>query len=100
MDKLGCDYECRTVGEGIIKYAIPDDWFAKFDIYDGFYPIISIRVGKMQKYPSIMELNLRVIESPDDEYAGCMILEKDKNIFFKINYMIDFLKAIEPLLID
>ena len=95
MDNLGCDYECRTVGEGIIKYAIPDDWFAKFDIDDGFYPIISIRVGKMQKYPSIMELNLSVIESPDDEYAGCMVLAEKKTITFKVNYMSDLTKAME-----
>ena len=100
MDEFGCDYECRTVGEGIIKYNIQDDWFAKFDVVDGFYPTISIRVGKMRKYPSIMELKLRIIENPYDEYAGCMILENGKNIFFKISCMIDFLKAIEPLLID
>lgn len=100
MDEFGCDYECRTVGEGITKYNIPDDWFAKFDVDDGFYPIISIRVGKMRRCPAMMGLKLRVINNPDDEYAGCMILENDKNIFFKIDYMIDLVKAMETLLAD
>lgn len=31
MDEFGCDYECRTVGESIIKYNIPNDWCAEFD---------------------------------------------------------------------
>ena len=100
MDEFGCDYECRTVGEGIAKYSIPDDWFAKFDVYDGCYPIISIRVDKMRMCPAMMGLKLRVIENPDDEYAGCMIFEKDKNIFFKIDYIIDLVKAMEMLLMD
>ena len=100
LDEFGCDYECSTVGEGITKYNIPDDWCAKFDDYDGAYPIISIRVGKMRKCPTMMALKLRIIENPDEEYAGCMILEKDKNIFFKIDYMIDLVTAMEMLLTD
>ncbi len=35
MDKFGCDYACRTVGESIIKHHIPNDWCAEFDAYDG-----------------------------------------------------------------
>ena len=31
MDEFGCDYECKTVGESITKYNIPDDWCAEFD---------------------------------------------------------------------
>lgn len=100
LDEFGCDYECSTVGEGITKYNIPDDWCAKFDVYDGAYPIISIRVGKMRKCPAMMALKLRIIENPNEEYAGCMILEKDKNIFFKIDYMIDLVTAMEMLLTD
>ena len=48
----------------------------------------------------MMELKLRIIENPDDEYAGCMIIAKDKDIFFKIDYMIDLVTAMEMLLID
>jgi hypothetical protein len=88
------------VGESITKYNIPDDWSAKFDVDDSFCPIISIRVGKIRKCPAMMALKLRIIENPDEEYAGCMILEEDKNIFFKIDYMIDLVTAMEMLLID
>ncbi|MBQ3000758.1 MAG: hypothetical protein IJD63_03310 [Oscillospiraceae bacterium] len=100
MDEFSCDYECRTVGEGITKYNIPDDWFAKFDVYDSFCPIISVRVDKIRTSPAMMGLKLRVIENPDDEYAGCMIIAKDKNIFFKIDYMIDLVIAMDTLLLD
>ena len=39
MDELGCDYECKTVGESIFKYNIPEDWCSEFDAYDAVYPI-------------------------------------------------------------
>ena len=39
MDEFGCDYECKTVGESIIKYNIPNDWSAEFDAYDDVYSI-------------------------------------------------------------
>ena len=29
MDEFGCDYECRTVGESIIKYNIPNDRYVR-----------------------------------------------------------------------
>ena len=32
MDEFCCDYECRTVGESITKYNIPDDWCAEQDV--------------------------------------------------------------------
>lgn len=44
MHEFGCDYECRTVGESITKYNIPDDWCGEFDAYDGVYPIVCIQV--------------------------------------------------------
>ena len=97
MDEFGCDYECKTVGESIIKYNIPDDWCAEFDAYDDVYPIIVIRVGKIRKAPAMMDLKLRTIEDPDDEYAGCTILEDEKLIAFKINHMGDLVTAMETM---
>ena len=44
MDKFGCDYGCKTVGESIIKYNIPDNWYAEFDAFDDVYPIVVIQV--------------------------------------------------------
>ena len=69
MDVYGCDYECRTVGEGISKHNIPNDWCAEFDAYDGIYPIICIQVDRIRKNPAMMNLTLRIAESKDDEYA-------------------------------
>ena len=100
MDEFGCDYECRTVGESITKYNIPDDWCAEFDVYNGIYPLIPIRVGKIRMCPTMMALKLRIIENPDDEYAGCMIFEEEKNISFKVDYINDLLEAMAPLLLD
>ena len=34
MDEFNCDYRCRTVGESIMKYNIPNDWLAEFNVYD------------------------------------------------------------------
>ena len=95
MDEFGCDYECKTVGESITKYNIPDDWCAEFDAYDGVYPIVCIQVDQIRKSPAIMDLNLRIVENPDDEYAGCMVLAEKKTIAFKVNYMRDLTKAME-----
>lgn len=55
MDEFGCDYECRTVGESILKYNIPDDWCADFDAYDDTYPIICIEVEKIRKNSALMD---------------------------------------------
>lgn len=62
MDEFGCDYECRTVGESIIKYNIPNDWSAEFDVYDDVYPVICIQVDEIRKTPAIMDLKLRVVD--------------------------------------
>lgn len=97
MDKFGCDYTCRTVGESITKYNIPNDWCAEFDIYDGVHPIICIRVEQIRKAPAMMDLKLRMIENPDDEYAGCMILENKKTIAFKVDFMSDLVKAMQTM---
>ena len=84
MDEFGCDYECRTVGESIAKYNIPDDWCAEFDAYDDAYPIFCIQVNQICKAPAMMDLKLRIVENPDDEYAGCMVLAQKKTIVFKV----------------
>lgn len=100
MDEFGCDYKCSTVGESIVKYNIPDDWRAEFDAYDGAYPIISIYVDQIRKAPAMMDLKLRMVENPDDEYAGCMVLTERKTIAFKIDYIIDLVKAMETVMWD
>ena len=95
MDEFGCDYGCRTVREGLNKYDIPDDWTAEFDAYDGVYPIACIPVGKLRKTSALMEINLRMVENENDEYAGCMVLMKRKTIAFKVERMSDLVKAME-----
>ena len=95
MDEFGCDYECKTVGESITKYNIPNDWCAEFDAYDGVYPIVCIQVDQIRESPAMMDLKLRIVENPDDEYAGCMVLAEKKTIAFKVNYMSDLTKAME-----
>ena len=97
MDEFGCDYECRTVGEGITKYSIPNDWCAEFDAYDDVYPIIVIQVEQIRKAAAMIDLKLRIIENPDDEYAGCMVLADKKTIAFKVDYMSDLTKAMETM---
>ena len=95
MDEFGCDYECKTVGESITKYNIPDDWCAEFDAYDGVYPIVCIQIDQIRESPAMMDLKLRIVENPDDEYAGCMVFAEKKTITFKVNYMNDLTKAME-----
>lgn len=97
MDEFGCDYECKTVGESITKYNIPDDWCAEFDAYDGVYPIIVIQVDQIRKAPAMIDLKLRIIENPDDEYAGCMVHTGRRTIAFKVDYMSDFVRALETM---
>ena len=94
MDEFGCDYECRTVGESILKYDIPDDWLAEFDAYDRFNPLVYMQIDKIRRNPALMELELRVVENPDNEYAGCMVLTEQKTIAFKIDYMQDLIQAV------
>lgn len=95
MDEFGCDYECRTVGESIHKYNIPDDWCAEFDAYDDIYPIVCIQVEHIRKAPAMMALKLRVVENEDGEYAGCMVLTKKKTIAFKVDFMRDLANAMQ-----
>lgn len=95
MNEFGCDYQCRTVGEGIIKYNIPSDWCAEFDAYDNSYPVICIQVGRIRKTPALMDLKLRVVENTNDEYAGCIVLAAQKVIAFKIECMHDLVKGLE-----
>ena len=97
MDEFGCDYECKTVGESLVKYDIPDDWCAEFDAYDGVYPIVVIQVEQIRKASAMMDLKLRMIENPDDEYAGCMVLTDKQTIAFKVDYMSDLIKAMETI---
>lgn len=97
MDEFVCDYGCRTVAESIAKYNIPGDWCAEFDVYEDACPVIAIQVDQLCRIPAIMELKLRIVEKPDDEYAGCMVLAEKKTIAFKVDYMSDLVKAIEEL---
>lgn len=91
MNDFICDYECRTVGESLVKYNIPDDWCAEFDVYDGIYPIICVQVDQIRKVPDMMDLKLRIVENPDEEYAGCMVLPDQKTIAFKIQSFSDLM---------
>ena len=97
MDLFGCDYKCRTVGECIAKYKIPNDWCAEFDIYDTAYPIICIQVGQIRRTPAMMDMELRIVENKDTEYAGCMILAEQRTVAFKIDFMSDFVKAMNTM---
>ena len=94
MDDFVCDYACTTVGEGIIKYEIPDDWCAEFEVYDVAFPIYCFQVDLLRKTPPMMALKLRMIEDPDKEYAGCMVCKAQKTIAFKIDRIRDLLNAI------
>ena len=95
MDDFGCDYECRTVGESITKYNIPDDWCAEFDAHDDVYPIVCMQVDQIRKVPAIMDLKLRMVGNKDEEYAGCMVFKDRKTIAFKVDYMSDLVKTME-----
>ena len=93
MDEFGCDYECRTVGESIAKYSIPDEWCAEFDACDGIYPLVCIPIAQIRNVPTLMNLKLRIVKNPNDEYAGCMILSDQKTVAFKVDAMSDLIKA-------
>lgn len=95
MDEFVCDNGCRTVGESIIKYNIPNDWRAEFDAYDDVYPAICVQVDKIRNTPAIMDLKLRIVKDMDMEYAGCMVLTKRKTIVFRIDNMSDLSRALE-----
>ena len=94
MKEFHCDYECKTVGESINKYNIPDDWCGKFDAYDDNYPIFCIQVAQIRKKPAMMDLQLRIISNQDDEYASYMIFPKRNTIFFKVEDMDNLSKAL------
>ena len=94
MDEFGCDYDCRTVGEGIIKHNIPNEWAAEFDIYDDVCPVICIQINQIRRNPALMGLKLRVVKNLDEEYAGCIVLPDQKTVIFKIDHMQDLMKAI------
>lgn len=95
MDEFGCDYACRTVGEGMDKYNVAGDWRVEFDIYDGTYPLICISAEEMYERPGILTLRLRMIENEDEEYASCMVFPEEKRITFKIDRLLDLIKAME-----
>ncbi len=100
MDAFGCDYGCRTVGEAILKYSIPDDWLTGFDIYDEAYPVITFPVRCIRKASAIMALHLRMVENESNEYAGCMVITEEKTIFFKIDYVLDFINALRDTILE
>lgn len=97
MVEFGCDYGCGTVGEGIIKYNIPDDWCAEFDACDGVCSVIVIQVDTIRGAPAMMALKLRNVENPDDEYAGCVVFTGRKTIVFKVDSWRDLVKAMEMI---
>ena len=95
MDEFGYDYGCKTVGDGITKYNIPNDWCADFIACDGAYPIVCIQVDQIRNNFALMNLKLRMVENQDEECAGCMIIKDKKTIAFKVEYMSDLIKAVE-----
>ena len=95
MDEFGCDYACRTVGEGIEKYNVSDDWCVEFDVQDGTYPLLSVRAEEILWKKAMMTLRIRVVENENEEYAGCMVFPEEKRITFKIDYMQDLIKAMD-----
>ena len=97
MDEFDYDYALRTVGEGITKYEIPDDWYAEFETYDNdnIYPIIVIQVGQIRKNSALINLKLRIVTNPDEEHPGCVVLREKKTILFKIDFMADLVMAME-----
>ena len=97
MDEFGCDYECRTVGESVTRYNIPDDWCAEFDANDDVYPIIVISVEQIRKSPMMMGLQLKMIEYPDDEYARCILRIEKQTIVYKVDSMSDLVKAMATM---
>ncbi|MBE6916725.1 MAG: hypothetical protein E7470_02295 [Ruminococcaceae bacterium] len=97
MDEFGCDYVCRTVGDSITKYNIPNDWYAEFNAYDGIYPVVCIQVEQIRKASAMMNLKLRAVEDEAGEYAGCMILTDQKTVAFKIDCMSDLVKAMKTV---
>ena len=97
MDEFGCDYLCETVGESMNRYNIPDEWCAELDACDGVYPLVVIPVKQIRRTPAMMDLKLRMIENPDDEYAGCMLLAEKKTVAFKVDHMLDLVKAMEKI---
>ena len=97
MDKFRCDYECRTVGESLIKYNIPDDWCAEFGACDKAHPMVCVPVDQIRSASAMMNLKLRLVENKDSEYAGCMLFAEHKAIVFKIDYMSDLVKAMNTM---
>ena len=95
MDGFICDYQCRTVGESFAKYNVPAHWCAEFDAYDGIYPIVCIPVDQIRNNTAIMNLNLRIVENEDYEYAGCMVFAERNTIMFKINDMGDLIRNMD-----
>ena len=94
MDKFFCDYVCRTVGESITKYDIPDDWEAEFYAWEEICPAVCVPVGEIRRCSAAMDLQLRIVEDPDEEYAGCMVYANRHRIVFKIDYVSRLQKAL------
>ena len=95
MNELGRDYQCRTVGEGIAKYNIPNCWCAEFDACENTYPVICVQVERIRSTPALLDIKLRAVENPNEEYAGCIVSTAQKIITFKVECMSDLLKALE-----
>ena len=97
MDEFSCDYVCRTVGESILKYNVPDEWCAEFEAYDCGCPVVCIQVAQVRKSSELMDVKLRMVANADAEFAGCMVFADRKTIAFKIDCISDFTRVIpEP----
>ncbi len=72
------DYSCRSVGEGINKYNIANEWWAEFDAYDIDDPLIYMQVAEIRNSSAMMNLNLMIVENSDDECPGCIVYARKK----------------------
>lgn len=82
-------------GESLAKYNVPAHWCAEFDAYDSIYPIVCLPVDQIRNNTAIMNLNLRIVENEDYEYAGCMVFAERNTIMFKINEMGDLIRNMD-----
>ena len=93
MSKFICDYTCRTVGECIIRYNIPDDWYAEFDFYDDLCPTICVRIDLIKMNSAIMALKLKVSEKEGEEWAGCILFTEKETVSFEAACAMEFQTA-------
>ena len=94
MAEFVWDYGCRTVGEGMERFRIPDDWCVEFEVREDICPVVVIQADQIRKVPAMMNLKLSVIADTEEEYAACTVLPRKKTIAFKIDDLEDLIKAV------